>query len=74
MLARKSFYSAHEVAEITGLTVQTIYRHIGDSSLRGMKVGKRRWVISHEALVEYLGVDFIEAGGESSLEREVVNG
>ncbi|UZX16820.1 helix-turn-helix domain-containing protein (plasmid) [Thermus sp. PS18] len=50
-------YSIHEVAHLTGLSKQTIYRAVYSGSLKAARIG-RRYIVPRKALEEWL-----EGGG-----------
>ena len=48
----KDFYSAPEVAELTGVKLRTVYRWIDEGRLKAIKI--TQWRITKEALEEFL--------------------
>jgi excisionase family DNA binding protein len=49
-------YKPHEVAELVGLHVHSVYQAVADGSLPAKRAGRsgRRIIISHEALQQWL--------------------
>jgi len=48
------FYSPEELAELLGVNVMTIYRHIKKGSLSAVKMSRDKIIISKEDLEDFL--------------------
>lgn len=49
----KEVYTPQEVADLTGVTIMTVYRWIKSGKLRAVKLGQ--WKINREDLIAALG-------------------
>lgn len=56
----QEYYSPKEVAEIAGVSLNTVYRHLRSGYLESHKLGPRRKRVPGKALRKYLGHDELE--------------